>query len=297
MIARYWGKKLSINRLRDIANVDRNGASLKGLCHAAESIGFSPRPVKASLDKLAQQELPAIVHWEGKHYIVVYEITKKQVIICDPAIGQKTLSYEEFKEHWTGYSLLLKPTVSLKNTQEVKTPFWQFFELVKPHGLVIFEIFIASLFIQIFGLITPIFTQLILDRVVVQRSGVTLFAVGLGLIIFGLFRVAMMGLRQYLLDHTANKIDITLIVAFINHTLRLPLGFFESRYVGDIISRVQENRKIQRFLTGESLSIILDLITVFIYVGLMFWYSWKMALLSLAIVPPFFLLALVATPF
>ncbi|MGK7954195.1 MAG: ABC transporter transmembrane domain-containing protein [Crocosphaera sp.] len=297
MIARYWGKKLSINRLRDIANVDRNGASLKGLCHAAESIGFSPRPVKASLDKLAQQELPAIVHWEGKHYIVVYEITKKQVIVGDPAIGQKTLSYAEFQEHWTGYTLLLQPTVSLKNTQEVKTPFWQFFELVKPHGLVLFEIFIASLFIQVFGLITPIFTQLILDRVVVQRSGVTLFAVGLGLIIFSLFRVAMIGLRQYLLDHTANKIDITLIVAFINHTLRLPLGFFESRYVGDIISRVQENRKIQQFLTGEALSILLDLITVFIYVGLMFWYSWKMALLSLAIVPPFFLLALVSTPF
>ncbi|ACK66681.1 cyclic nucleotide-binding protein [Rippkaea orientalis PCC 8801] len=297
MVARYWGKKLSVNRLRDIANVDRNGASLRGLCHAAESIGFSTRPVKASLDKLAEQELPAIVHWEGKHYIVVYEITKKQVVIADPAIGQKILSHQEFKQHWTGYTLLLKPTIDFKNTKESTTPFWQFFELVKPHGLVIFEVFIASLFIQIFGLVTPIFTQLILDRVVVQRSDVTLFAVGLGLIIFGLFRVAMMGLRQYLLDHTANKIDITLIVAFINHTFRLPLGFFESRYVGDIISRVHENRKIQRFLTGEALSILLDLITVFIYVGLMFWYSWKMALLSLVIVPPFLILALIATPF
>lgn len=297
MIARYWGKKLSINHLRDMANVDRNGASLRGLCHTAESIGFSTRPVKASLDKLAEQQLPAIAHWEGQHYIVVYEITKKEVVIADPGLGQKTITHQEFKEKWTGYTLLLKPTVSLKDTKESTTPFWQFFELMKPHGLVIFEIFIASLFIQIFGLITPIFTQLILDRVVVQRSGVTLLAVGLGLIIFGLFRVAMMGLRQYLLDHTANKIDITLIVAFINHTLRLPLGFFESRYVGDIISRVQENRKIRQFLTGEALSILLDLITVFIYVGLMWWYSWKMALLSLAIVPPFAILALVATPF
>ncbi|MDJ0658018.1 MAG: peptidase domain-containing ABC transporter [Crocosphaera sp.] len=297
MIARYWGKKLSINRLRDMANVDRNGASLRGLCHSAESIGFSTRPVKASLDKLAEQQLPAIAHWEGKHYIVVYEITKKEVVIADPGIGQKTITHQEFKEKWTGYTLLLKPTVSLKDTKESTTPFWQFFELMKPHSLVIFEIFIASLFIQIFGLITPIFTQLILDRVVVQRSGVTLLAVGLGLIIFGLFKVAMMGLRQYLLDHTANKIDITLIVAFINHTLRLPLGFFESRYVGDIISRVQENRKIRQFLTGEALSICLDLITVFIYVGLMWWYSWKMALVCLAIIPPFAILALVATPF
>ncbi|NET83352.1 MAG: hypothetical protein F6J94_15960 [Moorea sp. SIO1F2] len=107
----------------------------------------------------------------------------------------------------------------------------------------------------------------------------------------------MMGLRQYLLDHTANKVDAALIVGFIRHTLRLPLSFFESRYVGYIISRVQENRKIERFLTGEALSILLDLLTVFIYVGLMVWYSCKMALLALVIVPQFLWLALIATPF
>ncbi|GET36123.1 cyclic nucleotide-regulated ABC bacteriocin/lantibiotic exporter [Microseira wollei NIES-4236] len=297
MVSRYWGKSFSVNRLRDIANVDRNGASLRGLSTAAESIGFATRPVKASLDQLAKQQLPAIVHWEGKHYIVVYEITKKHVIVADPAIGQRTLSHQQFKQDWTGYALLLQPTVLLKDVKESTTPFWQFFELLKPHGLVMLEVFLASLFIQIFGLVTPLFTQLILDRVVVQRSELTLFAVGLGLLIFSLFRVAMTGLRQYLLDHTANRLDLAMIVGFIRHTLRLPLSFFENRYVGDIISRVQENRKIQRFLSGEALSILLDLITVFIYVGLMFWYSWKMALLALAIIPPFFLLALIATPF
>ncbi|MBD2438075.1 peptidase domain-containing ABC transporter [Nostoc sp. FACHB-110] len=297
MVSRYWGKSFSLNRLRDIANVDRNGASLRGLSVAAESIGFTTRPVKASLDQLAKQKLPAIVHWEGKHYIVVYEITSKHVIVADPAIGQRTLSHTQFKANWTGYTLLLQPTAFFKDVKEATTPFWQFFELMKPHGLVMLEVFVASIFIQIFGLITPLFTQLILDRVVVQQSELTLTAVGLGLLIFSLFRVAMTGLRQYLLDHTANKVDLALIVAFIRHTLQLPLSFFESRYVGDILSRVQENRKIQRFLSGEALSILLDLLTVFIYVGLMFWYSWKMALLSLLIVPPFFLLALIATPF
>lgn len=297
MVSRYWGKRFSVNRLRDIANVDRNGASLRGLSAAAESIGFTTRPVKASLDQLAKQKLPAIVHWKGNHYIVVYEITRKQVIVADPAIGQRTLTHREFNADWIGYALLLQPTALFEDEKESKTPFWQFFELIKPHGLVLLEVFIASLFIQIFGLITPLFTQLTLDRVVVQRSGLTLMAVGLGLLIFSLFRVAMMGLRQYLLDHTANKIDLALIVGFIHHTFRLPLGFFESRYVGDILSRVQENRKIQRFLSGEALSILLDLLTVFIYVGLMFWYSWKMALLALVIVPPFLAIALIATPF
>ncbi|HEY9830463.1 MAG TPA: peptidase domain-containing ABC transporter, partial [Stenomitos sp.] len=190
-----------------------------------------------------------------------------------------------------------QPTALLKDAEESTQPFWRFFELVKPHWLVLLEVFVASLLIQLFGLLTPLLTQLLLDRVVVQRSSLTLTAVGLGLLIFGLFKVAMTGLRQYLLDHTANRVDLTLIVGFIKHTFRLPLSFFEFRFVGDIISRVQENRKIQRFLTGEALSISLDLLTVFVYIGLMFWYSWKMALLVLLIVPPFVLLALIATPF
>ena len=297
MVSRYWGKQFSVNRLRDIANVDRDGTSLRGLSGAAESIGFSTRPVKASLNQFAKQSLPAIAHWEGKHYVVVYEITPKQVIIGDPAIGQKTLTHKAFITGWTGYVLLLQPTAQFRDTKEDKTSFWEFFELLKPHRIVLAEVLFASILIQIFGLVTPLFTQLILDRVVVQRSELTLTAVGWGLLLFSLFRVAMTGLRQYLLDHTANRIDLALIVGFIRHTLRLPLSFFESRYVGDIISRVQENRKIQRFLSGEALSILLDLLTVFIYLGLMFWYSWQMALLSLAIVPPFFLLALIATPF
>jgi len=297
MIGRYWGKNFSINRLRDLANVSRSGASMRSLSAAAESLGFATRPVKASLDKFAQQPLPAIAHWEGKHYIVVYEITKKQVIIADPAFGQRYLTINQFKAGWTGYALLLEPTASLKKTPETNTPFWQLLDLVKPHFQVLLEVFIASVLIQIFGLVTPLFTQLLLDRVIVQGSTLTLNTVGFGLLIFGLFRVAINGLRQYLLDHTANRISVALMVGFIKHTFSLPLSFFESRYVGDIVSRVQENQKIQRFLTGEALSIGLDLLTVFIYVGLMFWYSPPMAGMTLAIVPPFVLLTLFATPF
>ncbi|MBD2443298.1 peptidase domain-containing ABC transporter [Dolichospermum sp. FACHB-1091] len=297
MIGRYWGKNFSINRLRDLANVNRSGASIRSLSAAAESLGFATRPVKASLDKFTQQPLPAIAHWDGKHYIVVYEITKKQVIIADPAIGQRSLTINQFKAGWTGYALLLEPTASLKKTPEANTPFWQLLDLVKPHFQVLLEVFIASVLIQVFGLVTPLFTQLLLDRVIVQGSALTLNTVGFGLLIFGLFRVAINGLRQYLLDHTANRISVALMVGFIKHTFALPLSFFESRYVGDIVSRVQENQKIQRFLTGEALSIGLDLLTVVIYVGLMFWYSPPMAGMTLAIVPPFVLLTLFATPF
>ncbi|MGF1541953.1 MAG: peptidase domain-containing ABC transporter [Pleurocapsa sp.] len=297
MVGRYWQKKFNLHRLRELAAVNRSGSSLKGLVTAAETMGFNTKPVKATLSQLAQQKLPAIVHWEGNHYIVVYEIRKDRVVVADPAVGQKTLSKREFLEGWTGYALLLEPTTSLKSDRTSSGLLWQFWELLKPHRVVISEVFVASVLIQLFGLITPLLTQIILDRVVVQRSSVTLTAIGLGLLIFGLFRVVMTGLRQYLLDHTAQRIDAALIVGFIRHTFRLPLSFFESRYVGDIMARVQENDKIQRFLTGEALSIILDILTVFVYIGLMFWYSWQMALLALAIIPPFLFLALIATPF
>ncbi|GAB1541070.1 hypothetical protein NUACC21_37400 [Scytonema sp. NUACC21] len=295
MIGHYWGKHFSVNRLREQANVNRSGASLRALATAAENLGFSSRPVKASLDKLAEQPLPAIAHWEGKHYIVVYEITNRQVIVGDPAIGQLSLTHAQFKAGWTGYALLLQPTALLEQSEEASPSFWRFFELVKPHSKVLLDVFLASVLIQVFGLVTPLLTQLLLDRVIVQGSTMTLNAVGFGLLIFGLFRIIANGVRQYLLDHTANRVSTAMLVGFIKHTFRLPLEFFESRYVGDIVSRIQENQKIQRFLTGEALSICLDLLTVFIYLGLMFWYSWQMALLVLLIVPPFFLVALFST--
>ncbi|MFM2312252.1 MAG: hypothetical protein RLZZ04_1528 [Cyanobacteriota bacterium] len=297
MVGRYWGKRFSINRLRELANVDRNGASLNDLAGAAESIGFTARMVTATLDKLAEQNLPVVAHWEGNHYVVVYKVTNRKVIIADPAIGQLTLSREEFDRGWTGYTLLLQPTALLKKTVENSSSLGRYFELLQPHRTIILEIALASIAIQIFGLVVPLLTQLLLDRVVVQRSDLTLTAVGSGLLLFGLFRIAMTGLRQYLLVHTANRIDLALIVGFVDRTFRLPLSFFETRYVGDIISRIQENRKIQRFLTGEALSIILDLLTIFLYLGLMLWYSWKLSLMIVALVPLFALMALIATPF
>ncbi|AUB35908.1 ABCB-BAC, ATP-binding cassette, subfamily B, bacterial [Nostoc flagelliforme CCNUN1] len=295
MIGNYWGKHFSINRLRDMTNVNRSGASLKAMATAAENLGFATRPVKATLDKLAEQPLPAIVHWEGNHFIVVYEISKKRVIVCDPALGQRSLTKAEFQAGWSGYALLLEPTALLKNTKNENTSFWKFFELIKPHYRALLEIFAASILIQIFGLVTPVFTQLLLDRVLVQRSVTTLNAIALGMIIFGLFGVAVNALRQYLLFHTANRVSIALLVGFIKHTFRLPLSYFESRFVGDIVSRIQENQKIQQFLTGQTLSILLDMLTLVVYLGLMFSYSWRMSLFVLCTVPPFFILALAST--
>jgi ATP-binding cassette, subfamily B, bacterial HlyB/CyaB len=297
MVGRYWGKEFNINRLRELAYVSRDGASLKGLANAAEKLGFNSRPVKASLDRLATQRLPVIAHWEGNHYIVVFEINPQHVIVCDPAVGQRKLTHAEFVKGWTGYCLLMEPTLALKKTEGKSTDLWQLFQLVTPHRVTLVEIFIASIVLQLFGLISPIFTQLILDRAIVHKSESSLAAFGVGLLIFGGFQIAMNGLRRYLMAHTANRIDAALLIGFIRHAFSLPLSYFDSRHVGDIISRIQENHKIQSFITGQSLGILLDLMSVFVYATLMFFYSWKLALVTLLSIPPFLILTLASTPF
>jgi HlyB family type I secretion system ABC transporter len=297
MVGRYWGKEFNINRLRELAYVNRDGASLKGLANAVENLGFNSRPVKASLDRLANQKLPVIIHWEGNHYVVAFEIDPKYVIICDPAVGQRKLTHQEFSAGWTGYCLLMEPTLSLQKTEGKSTDFWQLFQLVTPHRVTIAEIFIASIVLQIFGLITPIFTQLILDQAIVHKSGNSLVAFGVGLLIFGGFQIGMNALRQYLMAQTANRIDAALLVGFIRHTFSLPLSYFDSRHVGDIISRIQENHKIQSFITGQSLGVLLDLMSVFVYATIMFIYSWKLALVTLISIPPFLILTFASTPF
>jgi HlyB family type I secretion system ABC transporter len=296
MIGQYWGKRFSLNQLRQLANVSRDGASLLGLVNAAESLGFAVRPIKGTLDGLAQKSLPAIAHWKGNHYIVVYAMTRRRVTVADPALGRRVLSRAAFQAGWTGYTLLVMPTQALKQAPEAQQDVWRFVELVKPYWGVFLEVILASLLIQVFGLCTPIFTQVLLDQVIAQRSVSTFMAAGSGLLLFSLFGLLMRSLRRYLLFHTANRIDLSLAVGFIAHAFRLPQRYFDTRYVGDVTSRVDENRTIRRFLSSEALLTLIDLLMVFVYFGLMFWYSWQLALVAAMLFPVLAIVTLVSTP-
>jgi ATP-binding cassette, subfamily B, bacterial HlyB/CyaB len=303
MVGKYWGKSFKINRVREMAVIAQDGSSLKTLAAAAESLGFNSRPVKASVDQLAKQRMPLIAHWRGNHYVVVYEITAKQVIIGDPAIGQRQVSLAEFGKNWTGFCLFVEPTVSLSSgnkdgdQKDQNSSFWQLLELVAPHRTVISEIFVASIVLQLFGLISPIFTQLILDRAVIHKSADSLNAFVIGLLLMAIFQIAMSTLRQYLIFITAIRIDTAMIVGFIRHAFSLPLSYFDTRKVGDITSRIEENHKIRSFITGETIGLILDILSVFVYVTLMYVYSWKLATLVMVSIPPFLILNLLSTPF
>ena len=132
MILRYYKKHVSINRLRELANVGREGATLYSVAEAAEALGFHARGIRASFEHLAKLALPAVAHWEGFHYIVLYEAKRDHVVVADPALGLRRLSREEFEKGWTGYALLVEPTPKLAGVEESKTTFGRFLPLFRP---------------------------------------------------------------------------------------------------------------------------------------------------------------------
>ena len=296
MILRYYGKHVSVNRLRDLANVSREGASLYSIAEAAETLGFHTRGIHASFEHLEKVELPAIAHWEGFHYTVLYEVTPNRVVVADPAIGLRKLSREEFEKSWTGYLLLLTPTPKIEEVEESKTSFGRFLPLLRPYYGLLFEIFLASLLLQLFGLATPIFTQVIIDRVLVHKSSSMLNVLLIGMLLIAVFQTLTSALRYYLLVHTTRRIDMQMVVNFYGHVLSLPMRYFEERKVGDILKRFNENARIRDFLAGRALGVTLDCIMVFVFLGLMFYYNVKLTMVALLFIPGYIVLTLVVTP-
>jgi HlyB family type I secretion system ABC transporter len=297
MIGQYWGHRLSLSDLSRQAQVQRSGVSLQTLATTAESVGFQARPVRASLGRLVEQSHPWIAHWQGDHYVVVYRVKGNQLLVADPAIGRQKLSLQTFQTHWSGYALLLEPTEQLKTLETEAPSLKRFWGLLSTYRALIGQIVFASLLIQVFGLVAPLLTQFILDRVIVQRSLVTLNVFAIGLLLFGVWRISLTAVRQYLLDYFSNRLDLMLVSGFIRHTLLLPLTFFESRQVGDILTRVQENQKVQLFLTRQAIVVWLDALMVFVYLGLMAYYNWQLMLLVLGLLVAIALIVLIATPF
>ena len=296
MICSYFGVKVSINRLREMANVNREGATLHSLAEAAENLGFKARGIRADYDLLVRSELPAIAHWEGYHYIVVYRVTASEVTVADPATGLKKIKKEDFQKGWNGILLLLTPTPDLYRVEPSKSTFARYLPFVTVYKALLFKVLIASLILQLLGLAIPLFMQNIVDKVLVRQDASLLNIMLAGMIVIAAFQVATSALRQYMLVFAARQIDMSLMVKFYSHVLGLPLKFFEDRKVGDIISRFNENSKIRDLLTGTSLSVVLDILTLIVYLSLMFYYNGKLALLALLFIPLFSTLPLFFTP-
>lgn len=296
MISQYWGRRLSLNTLRNLARVDRMGASLQSLAAAAQSLGYDVLPVRASLNKLDSYDNPWIAHWQDIHYLVVWRVKSDRLLIGDPAIGKRWLSRLEFEASWTGYALLLNPSERLYAFGSEQISWLRYWQLLKNHRQLISQIIFVSVLVQACGLAIPLSAQVILDQVLPLQNYFNLNVLGVGLLIVGLWRVVLTAGRQFLLDYFANRIDLALVRGFINYTLQLPLQFFASRQVEDILSRVQENRKIQVFLSRQALGVTTDAVMVVIYLGLMADYNLQLTLLVLGWILPIVFLTFTTSP-
>lgn len=296
MISQYWGKRLSLYSLRNLAQVDRTGASLEGLSVAAQTLGYDVLPVRGSLHKLESHHNPWIAHWQGNHYVVVWQIKGDRILISDPAVGRKWLSRPQFESSWTGYALLLDPTERFQTLKSEKYSLGRYGQTLWHYRTLIRQIILACLLVQAFGLATPLFTEAILDQVLPVKNLSSLHIFAFSFLCLGIWRTVLTAQHQHLLDYFANRIDLNLIGSFINYTLQLPLQFFASRQVEDIISRVQENRKIQIFISRRAIAAVVDVLMVVSYLALMTYYSWQLTLLVLSWIIPVVFLTVVASP-
>ena len=296
MIAKYYGKRLSSARLRELAHVDRSGASMANLASAAERLGFVTRGMKLTYHELGSIPLPCILHWQGYHYIVAYRIDPEHIWIADPATGLQKYEKAYFVQNWNGITLTLEPTPQFYAQSEDKSSLRTFLPLLRPHKLILFEVFLASILLNIFGLATPIFTQNIVDTVLRHQNISILNLLLLGMIIVLLFRMLTMLVRQYLIIHTSMKIDLRMLVLFYKHLMALPLGYFKARRIGDFLTRFGENIKIRNFLTNTALTLLLDTVLIVVYLSVMAYYNVQMTVIVLLLIPLLIAMTAIFTP-
>ena len=279
-ICRYDGKYININKVRKLAYVDTNGASMLNLLRAANTLGYQTTPMLEIYDNLVENRRPAIVNWRGYHWIVVYQATGNQVRVADPAEGLITMPKAEFVEGWTRYTLHLKPTDKFKELEESKPTLEQFKPYVKPYSRLLWEIALASLVVQIFSMFLPIFTKFILDEVIVKQNQQWLIYSLVAISAIVILNLSISFVRQQLLLFVSLKATLLMVTDFYKHILALPLPFFEARKVGDITSRFQENQKITNFLTDIGLQTFLNAFSAVLYLGIMFYFNVPLTLVA-----------------
>ncbi|MES2150724.1 MAG: peptidase domain-containing ABC transporter [Pseudomonadota bacterium] len=296
MLCRHYGLGLTVGKLREMANVTTQGATLDSLARAGESLGFSARGVQCTFDALHGFELPFIVHWEGYHYVIVYGVSARQVWVADPAVGFKKMSVEEFERGWSGTCLVFTPGQDLQQRTAVRSPWLRFISYLAPYKAILLHLFLATFVIQMLGIVPPMIIQNILDGVVVHHNVSLLHLLIAGLVISTVFSQIMSTLRACLANYMVRNLDFSMMAQFFKHTMSLPYSFFAKRKTGDILARFQENQTIRAFLTESTVTTVLNVLMVFIYFTILFLYNVRLTLLLIAFVVPILALTVLVTP-
>lgn len=296
MLCRHYGIPITLGKLRELANVTTEGATLDSLARVGETLGFTTRGMQCTYDSLLGFELPFIVHWEGYHYVVVYGISSERVWVADPALGFRKMNVREFERGWSGTCLVFTPGQDQAQLAATRSPWIRFVGYLKPYKKILTQVFIATFVIQLLGIVPPLIIQNILDGVIVHQNLSLLHLLIVGLIISNVFSQIMATIRAYLANFMVRNMDFAMMSQFFKHTMSLPFSFFAKRKTGDILARFQENQTIRAFLTESTVTTLLNLLMVFIYFSIMFVYNVQLTLLLIGFVIPIVALTVIATP-
>lgn len=266
------------------------------LLRAAKHLGLKAGIVKTQWGKLSGMPLPAVAKRTDGRYAVLAKIEGEKVLIQDPTEARPhVLSREQFESAWTRQLLLFTKRANLR-LQDLKFDFTWFIPAIVKYRKFLGEVLVASLFLQLFALLTPLFTQVVIDKVLVHKGFTTLHVLAIGMIALALFDAILGGLRTYLFSHTTNRIDVGLGAQLFRHVLALPLAYFEARRVGDTVARVRELEHIRQFLTSHSVTVVLDLVFTVVFLSVMWFYSPILTLVVMGSLPLFALLSVAITP-
>ena len=269
------------------------------IVRAANRIGLKSRLLQRQTAKrLASVPLPAIIRMkDGDYRIIAVRLPDGQLRIAHPMTRLvQNESAEALAAAWDGEIILVTRRWAGAGTDPVSFNFRWFLPSIWRYRKPLTHVLIASLFIQLFALITPLFFQVVIDKVLVHKGLSTLIVVVVGLIGIGLFDVILQYLRSYALNHTTSRIDVELGSRLFDHLLRLPLAYFETRPTGQTVARVRELETIRSFLTGQGLSSVIDLLFTFVFIWVMLAYSKMLTLIVLVSIPVYLIIAVLIRP-
>lgn len=269
-ISKTYGLNLPISRIREIAGTDTMGTNAYGMVQAAEKLGYTAKAVKATEEALYTEfPLPAIAHviidQSLLHYVVIHKIDKKKkkITIADPAEGIRILTEEEFLKIWTRVLIILVPSESFEKGDKNQGVLRRFFKLLKPQKGLLINVFLASIILTVLGIVASFYFKFLMDEILPSNLRGTLHVISIGFLLLYIFQVILNAFRSHLLLYLSQRIDIPLILGYYKHVLQLPMNFFGTRKVGEIISRFMDASKIRDAISGSTLTLMIDTIMVF----------------------------------
>ena len=282
-ISKQHGLKIPIAHIREIAGTDKRGTNAYGIVKAAEELGFSAKAVKGDKEAFFSQfPLPCIAHVivDGSllHYVVIHKITKKRIVIADPGVGIVKLTPEEFfgestnktplkigeipKYQWSGILIFVVPSVTFEKGNKTTGIFRRFFHLLLPQKKLIIHVFVASVIAVLLGILGAFYFRILLDEILPAGLNNTLHIISIGVILLKVFQVLLGAFRSHLLLYLSQKLDIALLLSYYRHVLALPMNFFGTRKVGEIVARFNDATHVREAISGATLTIMIDTIMV-----------------------------------